>query len=260
MTPLGEQLVAQAQIVLAEAEKLKSLSADETDIVAGTIKVGIIPTLSPTLAPKLVAWFEKHFPETELSLEELQTKELMNRIKEGSLDVGLLVTPLDDGHIVEEPLFYEPFFVYVAPDHALAKKKSIESDDLSITDLWLLSEGHCFRDQSLKVCGDRRKRKSSGRAMFESGSLETLRKMVDLSGGYTLLPALSVADIEEGKRKRQIREFSKPVPTREVSLVHSRVYKRKATLKALAQAIQAGLPAHYLKPETSKTERIPLVR
>lgn len=256
MTPLGADLIEQARIVLAEAEKLKALSADETDTVATEIQVGIIPTLSPSLAPKLVSWFKQNFPETNISLEEVQTKDLMNRIKDGSLDVGLLVTPLDDSHIVERPLFYEPFCLYVSPEHELAKKKIINADDLNIGDLWLLSEGHCFRDQALKVCGDRRRRKNAGRAFFESGSLETLRKMVDLSGGYTLLPALAVADIESARRTKQVREFSTPVPTREVSLVYSRVYKRKATLNAIAKAIQAHLPASYLKPDVRRTERI----
>lgn len=255
-TPLGSKLIEQAQVVLAESMKLMSLSADETDAIAPKIQVGIIPTLSPSLAPKLVSWFHKKYPATEISLEEVQTKDLMTRIKEGSLDIGLLVTPLDDTHIIERPLFYEPFYLYVSPDHALAKKKTINSDDLNITDLWLLSEGHCFRDQALKVCGDRRKLKPTGRALFESGSLETLRKMVDQSGGYTLLPALASVDIEASRRSSQLREFSVPVPTREVSLIYSRVYKRKATLDAVASALQAGLPASYLKPDLKKTERI----
>lgn len=255
-TPLGAELVQQAQVILAEAEKMKALSADETESIAKSIQVGIIPTLSPSLAPKLVSEFKAKYPETEISLEEVQTKDLMARIKEGSLDVGLLVTPLDDSHIIEQPIFYEPFFLYVSPDHPLAKKKQIGSDDLQISDLWLLSEGHCFRDQALKICGDRRKRKAPGRAFFESGSLETLRKMVDQGGGYTLLPALAADDIDETRRKKQIREFSTPVPTREVSLVYSRVYKKRATINAIVAAIQSGLPASYLKSEAKRTERI----
>ncbi len=137
-TPLGAELIAQAQIVLAEAEKMMALSADETDAVASNIQIGIIPTLSPSLAPKLVAWFKLKYPETTISLEEVQTKDLMSRIKDGSVDVGLLVTPLDDSHIIERPLFYEPFCLYVSPEHELAKKKIISSDDLQSSDLWLL--------------------------------------------------------------------------------------------------------------------------
>lgn len=255
-TLLGLKLIEQAKIVLAESLKLLSLSADETDQIASAINVGIIPTLSPSLAPKLVSSFQKKYPATEISLEEVQTKDLMARIKEGSLDIGLLVTPLDDPHIIERPLFYEPFNLYVSPDHPLAKKKTITSDDLNISELWLLSEGHCFRDQALTVCGDRRKRKTTGRAFFESGSLETLRKMVDQGGGYTLLPALAAGDVENARRLSQLREFSAPVPTREVSLIYSRVYKRKATLDAVAGALRAGLPASYLKPDLKKTERV----
>lgn len=257
-TPLGMALVEQARIVLAEAEKLKALSAEELDSVATNIRIGIIPTLSPTLAPKVADWFTHHHPETELHLEEVQTKDLMARVKDGSIDLGLVVTPLDDSHIHEIPLFYEPFMLYLAPDHPLTKSKTIGPESLSFEDLWLLTEGHCFRDQALKVCGDRKRKRTSTRAMFESGSLETLRKMVDKSGGYTLIPALTLDDVDETRRKRQVREFVSPAPTREVSLVHSRVYKRKATLDAVALAVREDLPKEYLKFDSKKQTRVGL--
>jgi LysR family hydrogen peroxide-inducible transcriptional activator len=257
-TPLGAALVEQAQVVLAEADKLKALSAEEVDVIADVLKVGIIPTLSPTLAPKVVDWFSRHHPKTEIFLEELQTKDLMARLKDGSIDLGLVVTPLEDPHLIEKPLFYEPFYLYVAPDHPISKLKSVTPDSLHMDDLWLLTEGHCFRDQALKVCGDRKRRKTTSRAMFESGSLETLRKMVDRSGGYTLIPALTLEDLDESRRKKQVREFVAPAPSREVSLVHSRVYKRRATLEALSQAVREGLPKDYLKLDFKRQNRIGL--
>lgn len=255
-TPLGAALVEQAQVVLAEADKLKALSAEEVDVIADVLKVGIIPTLSPTLAPKVVDWFSRHHPKTEIFLEELQTKDLMARLKDGSIDLGLVVTPLEDPHLIEKPLFYEPFYLYVAPDHPISKLKSVTPDSLHMDDLWLLTEGHCFRDQALKVCGERKRRKTTSRAMFESGSLETLRKMVDRSGGYTLIPALTLEDLDESRRKKQVREFVAPAPSREVSLVHSRVYKRRATLEALSQAVREGLPKDYLKLDFKRQNRI----
>jgi LysR family transcriptional regulator, hydrogen peroxide-inducible genes activator len=257
-TPLGAALVEQAQVVLAEADKMKALSAEEVDVIADVIKIAVIPTLSPTLAPKIVDWFARHHPKTEISLEELQTKDLMARLKDGSIDLGLVVTPLEDPHLLEKPLFYEPFYLYVAADHPISKFKSVTSDSLHLDDLWLLTEGHCFRDQALKVCGDRKRRKSASRAMFESGSLETLRKMVDRSGGYTLIPALTLEDLDESRRKKQVREFVAPAPSREVSLVHSRVYKRRATLEAISQAVREGLPKEYLKLDLKRLNRIDL--
>lgn len=257
-TPLGAALVEQAQVVLAEADKMKALSAEEVDVIADVIKIAVIPTLSPTLAPKIVDWFARHHPKTEISLEELQTKDLMARLKDGSIDLGLVVTPLEDPHLLEKPLFYEPFYLYVAADHPISKLKSVTSDSLHLDDLWLLTEGHCFRDQALKVCGDRKRRKSASRAMFESGSLETLRKMVDRSGGYTLIPALTLEDLDESRRKKQVREFVAPAPSREVSLVHSRVYKRRATLEAISQAVREGLPKEYLKLDLKRLNRIDL--
>ncbi len=257
-TPLGAALVEQAQVVLAEADKMKALSAEEVDVIADIIKIGVIPTLSPTLAPKVVDWFSRHHPKTEIFLEELQTRDLMARLKDGSIDLGLVVTPLEDPHLVEKPLFYEPFYLYVAPDHPISKLKTVAPDSLHLEDLWLLTEGHCFRDQALKVCGDRKRRKATSRAMFESGSLETLRKMVDRSGVNTLMPALTPEDPEEARRKKQVREFVSPAPSREVSLVHSRVYKRRATLEAVSQAVREGLPKEYLKLDFKRQNRVGL--
>jgi LysR family hydrogen peroxide-inducible transcriptional activator len=182
----------------------------------------------------------------------------MIRLKESSVDMGLVVTPLEDPLLVENPLFYEPFYLYLTPDHNLTKLKSITSENLSLEELWLLTEGHCFRDQALKVCGDRKRKKSSNRAMFESGSLETLRKMVDRSGGYTLIPALTLEDLDETRRRRQVREFVAPAPSREVSLVHSRVYKRRATIEAVSLAIRENLPKEYLKLDAKKLNRVGL--
>lgn len=257
LTPLGEAIVEQARIVLAEADKLKALSAEEIETIATSIAVGVIPTLSPTLAPKLVAAFQKHHPATKLSLEELQTKDLVAKLKDGSLDVGVLVTPLHDSHIKERPLFYEPFCLYVSEQHTLAQRKSVRTEDLNQADLWLLSEGHCFREQALKLCDDRPKQRGSGgHASFESGSLETLKKMVDLSGGYTLLPALAIDDLSEAQKRKQVREFAAPVPTREVSLVYSRTYKRKATLDALAKALESGAASRFAKPDGKRITRV----
>ncbi|MES2963018.1 MAG: LysR substrate-binding domain-containing protein, partial [Bdellovibrionota bacterium] len=181
----------------------------------------------------------------------------LDRMKADQLDVGLLVTPLHNPSIIEHPLFYEPFMLYLSPKHALSGEKRIREKDLSTKDIWLLTEGHCFRDQVLNLCGDR-KRASQGSAnlRFESGNLETLKKMVDQGEGYTLLPLLAAMEIEEGPRRKQLKEFQAPVPSREVSLVHSKLYKKRATVDALVAEIRSSMPEDLLKLKQGRYHRV----
>ena len=246
MTPIGEQLVAQARIALAEAQKILDLSNQENNQVAGSIAIGVIPTLSPYMLPLFIQTFSERYPETMITIEELQTHQIIEGLRNDRLDIGILVTPLNISNLVEHPLFYEPFLLYVSPQHPLANEKKIHERDLSSTDIWLLTEGHCFRDQVLNLCKEKRG-KLNRNLRFESGNLETLKKMVDQTHGYTLLPALAADDIEASKKKKQIREFHAPVPTREISLVHNKVYRRRAVTEALIKEIKAAIPSTLQK-------------
>jgi len=256
-TAVGEQIVHQARVVLAEAQKIQELTAQEQNDVAGPISIGVIPTLSPYVLPLFIRHFSDRYPKAEVSVEELQTQQIVERLKNDTLDVGLLVTPLHNTNVVEHPIFYEPFLLYVSPKHKLLAEKKVKEKDLSPNDVWLLSEGHCFRDQVLNLCGDRKRVKPGTHNLrFESGNLETLKKMVDQGEGYTLLPLLAARDIEDGPKKKQLKEFQAPVPTREVSLVHSKLYKKRATVDALLAAIRAALPEDLLKLKQGRYHRI----
>lgn len=262
LTPIGEQIIAQSRLVLAEAQKIHSLTQAEKSDVRGAISIGVIPTLAPYVLPLFIKSFSEHFPHAQITIEELQTQQIIERMKADSLDVGLLVTPLHQTHLVEHVLFYEPFQLYVSPSHPLYGEKKINEGDLSSKDVWLLSEGHCFRDQAIALCGDNKKRASRGKATkdsislkFESGNLETLKKMVDQSSGFTLLPLLAANEVS-GERRKQLKDFQTPVPTREVSLVHSRIYKKLAVVDALIDAIRKALPPELLKLREGRFHRV----
>ncbi|MES2855181.1 MAG: LysR substrate-binding domain-containing protein, partial [Bdellovibrionota bacterium] len=248
MTAVGELIVEQARIVLAESQKIHDLTNQEQNEVRGPLSIGVIPTLSPYVLPLFIRKFSDKFPNAEVSVEELQTQQIVERLKLDTLDVGLLVTPLHNPNVIEHPIFYEPFLLYLSPKHPLSGEKKVKEKDLSSRDVWLLSEGHCFRDQVLNLCGDRRRAgPGSHNLRFESGNLETLKKMVDQGEGYTLLPLLAARDIEEGPKRKQLKEFQAPVPSREVSLVHGKLYKKRATVDALLSEIRAALPEDLLK-------------
>lgn len=260
-TSVGAGLIAQAKLVLAEAQKIIELTSREQDEVTGPVSIGVIPTLSPYVLPLFIQAFTKKYSRCEVTVEELQTQQIVDRLRNESLDFGLLVTPLHFAEIVEHVLFYEPFLLYVSPRHPLADAKQVREKDLSQKEIWLLTEGHCFRDQVINLCGDRRagSKKASGQhgnLRFESGNLETLKKMVDQSDGYTLLPLLAAHDISDSGKRKQLKEFHSPVPTREVSLVHSRLNKKRATMEALVAVIRDSVPKELIKPKSGKFHRV----
>lgn len=255
LTEVGEAIAAQARIVLAEARKIPDLTIREIKEVRGSISIGVIPTLSPYLVPLFVESFTEKNPKVQLSVEELQTSQIVSRLMDDSLDVGLLATPLHNDSVVEHPLFYEPFLLYLSPDHPLARSKKVKEADLSLKDAWLLTEGHCFRDQAINLCGGGRAPAKRGNLRFESGNLETLRKMVDRGEGFTFLPWLAANDLHEPDVKKRLREFAEPVPTREVSLVHNRLYNKKAIVEALRTEISAALPKGLKRPEEANGKK-----
>jgi LysR family hydrogen peroxide-inducible transcriptional activator len=257
VTSQGRAVVQQAQAVLAEADRLKALAKEEIDHVAQEIRIGVIPTLGSSLIPRLVSGMKLEFPETRLIIEERQTKDVITSLKAGELDLGLVVTPLDDDTLMSQALFLEAFYLYINDQHPLAQKKSVDRQQLQLRELWLLSEGHCFREQAMSLCSDRKRVQDDQRPLFESGSLETLRKMVDQTGGYTLMPELTIEDLPAPSRKN-IRPIAAPAPAREVSLVHHQTYRRRATIDAVAQAILSGLPAHLTEGRKRKKVNVPL--
>lgn len=239
-TKIGAALVAQARVILTESQHFHEIIQDNNGEVKGEVTVGVIPTLAPYLLPLFLKKFSTKHPDLKIHVEELQTEQILERLKNSSLDVGLLVTPIEEASLESTPIFYEPFMVYASEKSQLIHKSKIQQTDLNSNDLWLLSEGHCFRDQSLTICKNRKKTTDINRNIkLESGSLETLRRMVDQETGFTLLPYLAAQDVEN---KKQLKEFATPIPTREVSLIYNVHFKRNAFKASLIETIQKALP------------------
>lgn len=257
-TRLGRDILEQARVVVTEAQRINDLVRSTQDKIEGSVRLGIIPTLAPSLLPLFIKEFTEKYPKLEVGIEELQTHQIVSRLKDGSLDIGILVTPLKETALKERPLFQEPFLIYCSDEHSFLKEKKIEQKQLSSQDVWLLNEGHCFRDQVINLCSDRRKGSGiSGNLRFESGNLETLKKMVDQGGGYTLLPSLLTLDIRE-EQKRKLRHFSSPVPTREVSIIHHKTFPKRALVEALSQSLLAKLPKEITQLKPGSFRRVGL--
>lgn len=240
-TEMGKEVILQARVAVAEFRKIEEIVKDQRDGVDGELRIGVIPTLAPYLIPLFITDYIKKYPQVHITIQELVTTTIVEKLRLELLDVGLLVTPLQDKTIFEIPLFYEAFVGYLHPNHPLAKEKEITAEAIDPADLWLLNEGHCFRSQVLQLC-NRAKSTRNVHLDYESGSLETLKRIVETQSGMTLLPELSVLDLPESKRN-MVRPFVEPQPLREVSLVVHRSFLKKKMIESLRDEIVAHLPA-----------------
>jgi LysR family hydrogen peroxide-inducible transcriptional activator len=240
-TEIGEKVIAQAKRVVMESKGILELVADMKGEIEGTIKVGIIPTLAPNLLPLFIGNFIKKYPNVLLEVQEMVTEEILIRLKNDELDLGLVVSPLQEGGIVEKPIFYEKFFVYLSKEHPLLHQKEIPVGDLPAEDLWVLQQGHCFRDQVLNLCDKNVFQRKNFH--YESGSIEGLKNMVDSYTGITLLPELATENLSV-EEKTRLRPFADGPPVREISLIRTRNYLKQRLVNLLFEEIKDAIPPH----------------
>lgn len=255
--PEALPLIEQAKMVLREYAKLEHLTAEQTDEPAGDFKIGVIPTVAPYLLPLFLSKFSSSLPKVNLSIREITTREIMEQLDRDELDAGIMATPLDIPTLDERPLYYEPFQIYTSSLHPLAKLKSITEEQLTANGIWLLSEGHCFRNQVVRLCSARKNSAVFKNVSFESGSMETLIALIDQGHGYTLLPALAAARLT-GPRRNRLRTLTEPIPTREISLVFRRSQYKQTLLKRLSESIRSQLPPEVHSRRSAQLSVIPL--
>jgi len=239
-TPIGKEILAAARNIVEEAERIRELAKHAQDPMARTIHLGVIPTLGPYYLPHALTLVHKKHPDLRLLLREEVTPQILGHLVDGKLDAGLLALPVTDDSLRVEPLFYEPFFAALPAGHALAKRDVLKVSDIMSEKLLLLDEGHCLRDQALDVCGAG----SRGREEVRATSLETLRQMVAMGLGLTLLPALAVdAGARQTKKAVEVRPFKAPPPGRTIGLVWRKRAPFPETFERLAATLKATLPA-----------------
>lgn len=252
-TEVGASIIAQARVTLREADSIRQIIADQKDTLAGELRIGIIPTLAPYLLPHLYKNMRQKYPQLNLVIKETITEEVIDELKSNRLDCGIVVTPLKDPSIKEDVLFYEELFVYVSRKNALADKKYVLASEIDPNQLWLLEEGHCFRSQMLNLCELRKI--SDYHFKYETGNIETLKRMVDKSDGITILPELAVMEIGKAQRKL-VKRLKEPSPAREVSVVTHRDHIKTRLIKTLREEILKIVPSPMRKLQNKKVVEI----
>ncbi len=253
VTEEGEAILHQARLVLREHKRLKELARQKSDEISGEFRLGVIPTVANTLVPHFVEGFAEQYPKVTLLIDELKTSSILQELNEDRLDAGLMATPLFVPGLVEEPLYYETFNVYASPGHRLLNGKTCRIDDLDVSDMWLLQDGHCFKDQVMQLFSLQSKpAKSLPRVQFQGGNLDTLLRLVKHGTGYTLLPAFMIDQMTAAEIKSHVREFQRPFPAREISLVSRRAHWRRKTVLALRDSIVENLPQSLYRKRCSE--------
>ncbi|MDB5284178.1 MAG: Transcriptional regulator [Bacteroidota bacterium] len=236
----GEEIIKRAKRIIAETSRLTEFAKELKGEITGELHLGVIPTLAPYLLPMFLTPFAEKHPQLKIFIKEMVTDEIIVKLKTGDLDIGLLATPLNEPKIDEHHLFYEELFAYASQSEKLPKKKYLLPKEIDLNHLWLLEEGHCLRNQVYNLCELKKLKLESENLHYEAGSIETLINMIDRHQGITIIPHLAMLNLKPAQ-KRNIREFARPKPVREIALAVSNSFPRKKLLQQLMHEIKSKI-------------------
>lgn len=235
-TDVGLEFVEKARSIIREKEELYQFKKT-TDHLQGHLRIGIIPTVANTLLPLILPAILKENPDLKMTVSEITTEEIKQDLIMDKIDIGILATPINNNKFEEHIMYYEPMMVYGLAD---SKKNYISSADVKDKNIWLLEEGHCFRNQAITICEIKEKAMATSNLNFKGSSFDTLLNLTDKFGGFTLLPELYYKDLPIEKQAKT-KHFQKPVPVREISMITYRQFAKNKTIDYLSTLIQASV-------------------
>lgn len=242
-TPVGIHIIEQAQNILVQANRIKNIIEEEKHSLTGTFKLGILPTVAPYLLPRFFPQLMKKYPDLDIRVVEMKTNDIKKALQTGEIDAGIVASLAGMEELQQTPLFYEQFFAYVSREDALFNNEVIRTSDLNGEQLWLLDEGHCFRDQLVRFCQMKSARASQ--LAYHLGSMETFMRMVESGKGVTFIPELAVLQLGDAQ-KELVRSFAIPYPTRQVVLLTNKNFIRHTLLEVLVKEIKLSVPKEML--------------
>jgi len=241
LTPVGREIVASARLILEESNRIREFARHTADPMERTVNLGVIPTLGPYYLPHVLKHLHGKFPKLRLLLREEMTPHVLAHLADGKLDAGLLALPVDDPGLEVVPLFKEPFLAAVPAKHKLASCTTVKIRELAKAGLLLLEEGHCLRDHALEACH----LDGLQNEEISATSLETLRQMVGMGLGVTLIPVLASGGTT-AVTQVALRPLAAPGASRTIGLAWRKRSPLAATMELLAQALKETLPSHTL--------------
>ena len=241
--PVGIHIIEQAQNILVQANRIKNIIEEEKHSLTGTFQLGILPTVAPSLLPRFFPQLMKKYPDLDIRVVEMKTNDIKKALQTGEIDAGIVASLAGMEELQQTPLFYEQFFAYVSREDALFNNEVIRTSDLNGEQLWLLDEGHCFRDQLVRFCQMKSARASQ--LAYHLGSMETFMRMVESGKGVTFIPELAVLQLGDAQ-KELVRSFAIPCPTRQVVLLTNKNFIRHTLLEVLVKEIKLSVPKEML--------------
>ena len=249
-TAAGQLVIERAWNILVRAKHLKEIVEEERKSITGTLNVAILPTIAPYLLPRFLPQLMNEYPEMDIRVTEMKTEDIHKALKHGDIDAAILAKLDGQDDFKMHQLYVEKFFVYVSKNDNLFNKQNIRTTDLSGEFLWLLDEGHCFRDQLVKFCHLKSAAKS--KKSYNLGSIETCMRIVESGKGVTFIPELALQQFTD-VQKELVRPFAHPIPTRSIVLLTQKNYIRTTQLQLIIDRIQASIPAEIIKNRRIKT-------
>ncbi len=248
-TPQGQEILNQAKVILYNVAQLRESLLSVREQESGQLRIGIIPTIAPYIVPRLISFLRESYPSIIHSIVEARTSVLVEELHNAEIDMALMATPIGDDSLLEVPVYYEDFVAYISPDSVdMLSSEELQSSGLTSENLWVLQEGHCLRSQVLDICGS----KSGGASVvYEAGSIDTLVRIVESNGGYTLIPQLHV-QLLRSEQQQYLRRVVSPCPNREVSLVVRRDFVRERMLNIVAEGVKTIVPTEMLDSRLQK--------
>lgn len=237
-TSVGEKVIKQAQEVLKTTQRIKELVDEEQGAIKGIFRLGVLPTIAPYLLPRFYLNFMKLYPELDIRVIEMKISDIETALESGELDAAIIATKPENKNLKEESLYFEEFFGYVSTQEPIFHEKMIRTSDIKRRHLWLLDEGHCFRDQLVKFC---HLEGVQSRVAYRLGSMETFMRMVENGQGITIIPELALAQLNTCQQEL-VRPFAVPRPTREIRIVTKRDFVRHTLLNLLIKEIKSSIP------------------
>ncbi|KAA3610169.1 MAG: LysR family transcriptional regulator [Calditrichaeota bacterium] len=243
-TEVGLKVIEQAKYVLLQSQKIPDLIKEYQTDLSGNLKIGILPTIGLYLLPLFINPFLSRFPEINVHVSENITETIIKQLHNGSIDVGIIATPVNYKNIITIPIYYEEMYAYISKQHAFIQNERISTQNLVDEDLWLLSSGHCFRNQMIRICKGGQKGLQHS-FTYESNSIETLKRIIASKPGITIIPELALLEVAKSEEK-QIKKFDDITPIRQISIVVNRAFLKERLIEKLKNEIKSVLPKHML--------------